>query len=169
VRRRTIANGDLAGVLAESAARGVLSSGLHPAVARSSSAGHLSLDLISVAGELDPYFSLPALHGAPASARPRVMPETERSIDADDLPIEALQTPDERLIARTLQASGAYRANGDALLSGGASHGPLLGTTDTAGTSGPNGASGTSGGIGRVGGRHFSLKALTDRLGSLSR
>jgi hypothetical protein len=49
------------------------------------------------------HVALPKLYGAPAYARP-VLPveEAPRPLDGDDLPIEAVQTPEEREIAASL-------------------------------------------------------------------
>jgi hypothetical protein len=51
------------------------------------------------------HVALPKLYGAPAYARP-VAPVavTERPFDPDDLPIEAIQTDEEREIAASLPA-----------------------------------------------------------------
>ena len=51
------------------------------------------------------HVALPKLYGAPAYARP-VPPveEAPRPFDPDDLPIEAVQTPEEREIAASLSA-----------------------------------------------------------------
>ena len=51
------------------------------------------------------HIALPKLYGAPAYARPTiVVPVTERPFDPDDLPIEAVQTEEEREIAASLPA-----------------------------------------------------------------
>jgi hypothetical protein len=107
---------------------------------------------MTVATDSDPYFALPKLYGAPAYARPpRVVPETERPLDPDDLPIVAEMTDDERsYAAAVLQASGIYRH------------------LDGAGSPGGNGEGGGpfAGGTGRdLSGRRLSLRALTERLG----
>ena len=58
------------------------------------------------------HVALPKLYGAPAYARPGpVVPVTPRPFDPDDLPIEAIQTEEEREIASTLPAS-AYAPGG---------------------------------------------------------
>jgi hypothetical protein len=55
---------------------------------------------------------LPKLYGAPAYARPVIVVEiAERPFDPDDLPIEAVQTDEEREIAASLPAH-AYAAGG---------------------------------------------------------
>jgi hypothetical protein len=107
---------------------------------------------MTVATDSDPYFALPKLYGAPAYARPpRVVPETERPLDPDDLPIVAEMTDDERsYAAAVLQASGIYRHLGGAGSPGGngAGGGP---------SAGRNGS--------EVAARRLSLRALTGRLG----
>lgn len=114
---------------------------------------------MTVAADPDPYFALPRLYGAPAYARPpKVVPETERPLDPDDLPIVAEQTDEERYAAQTLQASGTYQLS-SGLGPTGAAYGSVAGSN---GSHGSNGADGDEAG---VGGRRFSLRALTDRLG----
>jgi len=112
---------------------------------------------VTVAADPDPYFALPKLYGAPAYARaPKVVPESERPFDPDDLPIAAEMTDDERLFARTLPASGWYRSNGNGLRPPGSPHGAPV---EMSGSAGATDAAG-------VGARRFSLRALTDRLGT---
>jgi hypothetical protein len=51
------------------------------------------------------HVALPKLYGAPAYARPApVVDTTPRPFDPDDLPIEAVQTDEERAIAASLPA-----------------------------------------------------------------
>jgi hypothetical protein len=51
------------------------------------------------------HIALPKLYGAPAYARPTVVVDvTERPFDPDDLPIEAVQTDEERELAAKLPA-----------------------------------------------------------------
>ena len=51
------------------------------------------------------HVALPRLYGAPAYARPsRPVVVSARPFDPDDLPIEAIQTPEEREIAASLPA-----------------------------------------------------------------
>ena len=51
------------------------------------------------------HVALPKLFGAPAYARPTITVETApRPFDPDDLPIEAVQTDEERMIAANLPA-----------------------------------------------------------------
>ncbi len=51
------------------------------------------------------HIALPKLYGAPAYARPTVVVDvTERPFDPDDLPIEAVQTDEERDLAASLPA-----------------------------------------------------------------
>lgn len=59
------------------------------------------------------HVALPKLYGAPAYARPPrpVVAVIERPLDPDDLPIEAIQTPEERELAALLPAR-AYAAAG---------------------------------------------------------
>ena len=58
------------------------------------------------------HVALPQLYGAPAYARPApVVEATDRPFDPDDLPLEALQTPEERDLAMTLPAR-TYAAGG---------------------------------------------------------
>ena len=58
------------------------------------------------------HVALPKLYGAPAYARPIVPVEvTERPFDPDDLPIEAVQTDEERELAASLPAH-AYAPGG---------------------------------------------------------
>jgi hypothetical protein len=68
------------------------------------------------------HIALPKLYGAPAYARPAPIVEVApRPFDPDDLPIEAVQTPEERELAASLPAH-AY-APGGHLGRGGGSHG----------------------------------------------
>ena len=58
------------------------------------------------------HVALPKLYGAPAYARPApVVAVTPRPFDPDDLPIEAVQTDEEREIAASLPAH-AYAPGG---------------------------------------------------------
>jgi hypothetical protein len=58
------------------------------------------------------HVALPKLYGAPAYARPTLVVETApRPFDPDDLPIEAVQTDEEREIAARLPAH-AYAPGG---------------------------------------------------------
>ena len=51
------------------------------------------------------HIALPQLRGQPAYARPpRLVAETPRPLDPDDLPIVAMMTDEERIIAETLPA-----------------------------------------------------------------
>jgi hypothetical protein len=61
------------------------------------------------------HIALPKLYGAPAYARPViVVAVAERPFDPDDLPIEAVQTDEEREIAASLPAH-AYAPGGAVL------------------------------------------------------
>jgi hypothetical protein len=65
---------------------------------------------MTVAADPDPYFALPKLYGAPAYARPpRVVAESERPFDPDDLPIVAEMTDEERAFAADLAPSASYQ------------------------------------------------------------
>jgi hypothetical protein len=58
------------------------------------------------------HVALPKLYGAPAYARPApIVDDTPRPFDPDDLPIEAVQTPEERQLAESLPA-GVYAPGG---------------------------------------------------------
>lgn len=117
---------------------------------------------MTVAADPDPYFALPKLYGGPAYARPpKVVPQSERPFDPDDMPIAAAMTEDERACAGLLSASGPYRSSGNgadgaALVAGGAA-----GAT--------RGAAGGAAGATDPGARRFSLRALTDLLGPRSK
>jgi hypothetical protein len=50
------------------------------------------------------HVALPKLYGAPAYGRPPRPVVADRPFDPDDLPIEVLQTPEERYLAETLPA-----------------------------------------------------------------
>jgi hypothetical protein len=112
---------------------------------------------MAVAADPDPYFALPRLYGAPAYARPpRIVPETERPLNPDDLPIVADQTNEERAVAETLQASGLHRP-GDYPFQDWNGQRPTL-------------AAESGNGDGRgLGARRFSLRALTHRIGPRDR
>jgi hypothetical protein len=58
------------------------------------------------------HIALPKLYGAPAYARPATVADnTPRPFDPDDLPIEAVQTDEERELAASLPAH-AYAPGG---------------------------------------------------------
>jgi hypothetical protein len=58
---------------------------------------------ISAVAIEEQHVALPKLYGAPAYARPlRVVPNTPRPFDPDDLPIEAVQSDEERRLAESL-------------------------------------------------------------------
>ena len=58
------------------------------------------------------HIALPKLYGAPAYARPpRLVADTPRPFDPDDLPIEAAMTEEDRVIASSLPAH-AYAPGG---------------------------------------------------------
>lgn len=108
---------------------------------------------MTVATDSDPYFALPKLYGAPAYARPpRVVPESERPLNPDDLPIVAEMTDDERSYAATvLQVSGIYR--------------PTDGPGSSRGHGGGDSVSSAGGNGTELAARRLSLRALTGRLG----
>ena len=61
------------------------------------------------------HVALPTLYGAPAYARPpSVAPTKDRPFDPDELPLEAVQTEEEREFTATLPAR-AYAPGGIAL------------------------------------------------------
>ena len=69
------------------------------------------------------HVALPKLYGAPAYARPPTVAATAvRPFDPDDLPIEALQTEEDRAFAATLPAR-AWAPGGIALEDRGAKDG----------------------------------------------
>lgn len=66
------------------------------------------------------HVALPKLYGAPAYARPKVIPvaEAPKPFDPDELPLTAYQTPEERdwtseLPARAYQPGGGVHLAGD--------------------------------------------------------
>jgi hypothetical protein len=90
------------------------------------------------------HVALPRLYGAPAYARPpRVAATPDRPFDPDDLPIEALQSEEDRAFAASLPAR-AWAPGG----------GPLDGSAD---------GSSDAGGL-RLHGRSLSLRAIAGRL-----
>jgi len=106
---------------------------------------------MTVAADPDPYFALPGLYGAPAYSRPpRLVPETERPLNPDDLPIAADQTDEERAVAALLQASGSFRPGDHVLRDWNGQRASLEAASDNG-----NGAGGA---------RRFSLRALTHRI-----
>ena len=68
------------------------------------------------------YVALPKLYGAPAYARPpRVVPDTPRPEDVDDLPLEAFRDSDDVVVlpSTAIEASnGDGEANGHATIQG---------------------------------------------------
>ncbi len=67
---------------------------------------------IRVANDEHVHVALPKLYGAPAYARPPVVPvqQADRPLDPDALPLEAVQTDEEREIARRISAHGYEHA-----------------------------------------------------------
>ena len=66
---------------------------------------------IHVANDEPRHVALPKLYGAPAYARPPAVPvkPLERPFDPDELPLEAVQTDEERELARQLRRTGTGR------------------------------------------------------------
>ena len=127
----------------------------HPVVPAELRSDPSALEDMVVAADPDPYYALPRLYGAPAYSRaPRVVPESERPPNPDDLPIAAVQTEDERAVAAMLEATGTYRA-GTSMLGRGNGHDGSFADDAVDSTTGM--------------GRRFSLRSLTGRLGSRSR
>jgi hypothetical protein len=96
-----------------------------------------------VGNEEHVHVALPKLYGAPAYARPQVVPvqRAERPFDPDELPLEAVQTEEEREIARELTGK-PYE--------GGAAAAPVFASRE---------------GSPMLRGRPFRLQALTGRFG----
>lgn len=88
------------------------------------------------------HVALPTLYGAPAYARPPVVPAqpAERPFDPDELPLEAVQTDEERELARQLA---------DPTYEGVATAQPVLDARE---------------GSPQLRGRPFRLRAIADRL-----
>jgi hypothetical protein len=75
-----------------------------------------------VAIDQEQHVALPKLYGAPAYARPApIAEEAPRPFDPDDLPIEAVQTPEERELASTMPAR-LYAPGGAQLTGQGAAY-----------------------------------------------
>lgn len=122
-----------------------------------------------MAADPDPYFALPSLYGAPAYARaPKCVPDAERPVNPDDLPIAAEQSEEERALAEMLQASGSYQLTAGLGLTGAASGVRYGAGAGSNGSRGSNGAAFGAAAIadGTSGGRRLNLRTLTARLGS---
>jgi hypothetical protein len=130
------------------------------------------LEDLTVAADPDPYFALPKLYGGPAYARPpRVVEETERPFDPDDLPIAAARMPDDQTLTAAPFTAEAYHSIGTSvLLAAVAPPGPPDRgvATSAAGTDPATGAAQSAGAHGSDGSR-FRLRALTSRLGPRSK
>ncbi len=102
------------------------------------------------------HIALPKLYGAPAYARPtrRRSPSTPRPFDPDDLPIEAVQTDEERELAASLPARAWAPGGGPAMTSGN-------GTTSASGAASTEGHSATDTGLQA---RSFKLKGIAGKL-----
>jgi hypothetical protein len=86
---------------------GVPSGGYHLSCSRGFSVGAPPSGVIEVTRLAidEQHIALPQLRGQPAYARPpRLVAETPRPLDPDDLPIVAMMTDEERIIAETLPA-----------------------------------------------------------------
>jgi hypothetical protein len=130
------------------------------------------LEDVTVAADPDPYFALPKLYGGPAYARPpRVVEETERPFDPDDLPIAAAQISDEQTLTGAPFTAEAYQSVGtDLLLAAVVPASPPVGVvaTSSAETDPAIGAAPPASAPGSEGSRR-RLRALTSRLGPRSK
>lgn len=127
-----------------------------------------------MAADPDPYFALPTLRGAPAYARPpRVVPETERPFDPDDLPLAAERAAAELTFTGTSFASASYRSIGSDLMLAAVAPASLpvgvavvasSGAASSAGADPATGAAPSAGAPG-LGGSRFRLRTLSRRLG----
>ena len=144
----------------------------HPADTRDLRIGPHSLEDLTVAADPDPYFALPKLYGGPAYARPpRVVEETERPFDPDDLPIAAAQMSDEPTLTGAPFTAEAYHSIGtNLLLAAVAPASPPVGVV-AASSAGPDPATGAAPSASAPGsdGSRFRLRALTSRLGPRSK
>ena len=101
------------------------------------------------------HIALPKLYGAPAYARPAApVATTPRPFDPDDLPIEAVQTDEERELAASLPARAWAPGGGPAMTSGN-------GTTTANGAATTDGHSATGTGLQA---RSFKLKGIAGKL-----
>ena len=101
------------------------------------------------------HIALPKLYGAPAYARPAgAVATTPRPFDPDDLPIEAVQTDEERELAASLPAR-AWAPGGDPVMTTG------NGTTTASSSTTTNGNSATDTGLQA---RSFKLKGIAGKL-----
>jgi hypothetical protein len=127
---------------------------------------------LTVAADPDPYFALPKLYGAPAYARPpRVVEETERPFDPDDLPIAAARMSDEQTLKGAHFTAEAYHSVGtDPLLAAAVPASPPVGVVEvpSAGTDPAADAAPSASAPGSDGSR-LRLRALTSRLGPRSK
>ena len=130
-----------------------------------------------MAADPDPYFALPKLYGGPAYARPpRVVEETKRPFDPDDLPIAAARMSDEQTLTGAPFTAAAYHSIGtNLLLAAVAPASPPVGVVAAssagmiaAGADPAIGAAPSASAPGSDGSR-FRLRALTSRLGPRSK
>jgi hypothetical protein len=81
-----------------------------------------------VANEEHVHVALPKLFGAPAYARPKVTPvaRADRPFDPDELPLESVQTEEERQLMKELTARPYGGAESSEQVSGDRDGAPLL-------------------------------------------
>ena len=92
-----------------------------------------------VAMDEQPHIALPKLYGAPAYARPApIVEESPRPFDPDDLPIEAIQTDEERELARNPPGT-VLRTRGNAAATRASSQGRALASPSAAEPQGARG------------------------------
>jgi len=123
-----------------------------------------------VAADPDPYYALPMLRGAPAYARPpRIVAESERPFDPDDLPIAAERIDDEPAIAGMPFASGSdFSIGSDVQLAAVSPASPVEVGAATVGVATLTDPAPSASAPSIVASR-FSLRTLTDRLGPRSK
>jgi hypothetical protein len=134
--------------------------------------GPHSLEDLTVAADPDPYFALPKLYGAPAYARPpRVVDETERPFDPDDLPIAAARVSDEQTLEGAHFTIEAYQSVGTNLLLAAAAPAWLADGVVAEPSAGPDPVTGQAPSASASGsdGSRLRLRALTGRLGPRSK
>ena len=109
--------------------------------------------LYATTEEQQQHVALPKLYGAPAYARPpRLVEETPRPIDPDELPLAAVQTEEERALADLLDEA---RASGMA---------PIVATAPGKGNAAYQPPHSGGGRIPVLLARPFRLRSLAERL-----